>query len=185
MKKENIKKYALIFLLITILIVIDQVSKIIVLNKFKTETGTDTEKNGIINLTKYVEEEKFEEENKELEWIMENRIREILTEAIVIAMIARFLIVQVNNMYLGTKISLLLILSGGISNLIDRIVRGRIVSFIDLTGQMEKFPTFNFSHVLILIGFIIFAISVFIYILSLRKPVSKILEKESKIVKES
>lgn len=51
------------------------------------------------------------------------------------------------------RISLYLIISGAIGNLIDRIRFGYVVDFIDVTfGKLYDFPVFNFADSFIVIG---------------------------------
>ena len=56
-----------------------------------------------------------------------------------------------------TNISLALILAGGFGNLIDRIFRGRVIDFIDIS-PVFNFPTFNIADILVVIGWIAFAL---------------------------
>ncbi len=49
-------------------------------------------------------------------------------------------------------ISLTLILSGAIGNLIDRIINGFVVDFIDFHYQGFNWPIFNFADIVIVIG---------------------------------
>ena len=54
--------------------------------------------------------------------------------------------------------SLILILSGGIGNLIDRIFRGYVVDFIDI--NFMSFPNFNIADISITVGILILIISI-------------------------
>ena len=56
-------------------------------------------------------------------------------------------------------VSLHLIIAGGISNLIDRIIRGYVIDYIDIS-QLIKYPVFNLADMLIVIGCIIIAICI-------------------------
>ena len=55
-------------------------------------------------------------------------------------------------------LSLLLILSGGMGNLIDRTFRGYVVDFIHLYYESYSFYVFNFADTYITIGVIIYII---------------------------
>ena len=52
-----------------------------------------------------------------------------------------------------------LILAGGIGNVIDRIFRGFVVDYIDITGIIN-FPIFNLADILIVLGIAIFRIQI-------------------------
>lgn len=54
-------------------------------------------------------------------------------------------------MALLTKLGLLLIIGGGVSNQIDKIGRGAVIDFIDL----KILPVFNLADVLITVGVIL------------------------------
>ena len=56
-------------------------------------------------------------------------------------------------------ISTILIISGGIGNLIDRIIKGYVIDYINLIfWPFKNFPVFNFADCLIVFGSIIFLI---------------------------
>ena len=82
----------------------------------------------------------------------------LLINVIVIFLLARFLIVNKERVEIKASVALSLILAGGISNLIDRIFRGEVVNFIDIS-QLVSFPKFNFADICIVVGWILFAFS--------------------------
>ena len=84
----------------------------------------------------------------------------ILMNVILLGMIIRFLILKKDYMSKGVYISLLLIVAGGVSNLIDRVFRGYVVDFIDFT-QIINFPVFNFADIVLVIGWVWLVIAVF------------------------
>lgn len=49
------------------------------------------------------------------------------------------------------RLSLIMMISGGISNLLDRILRGYVVDYIDVTKILE-YPIFNLADIAIVIG---------------------------------
>ena len=57
---------------------------------------------------------------------------------------------------LKTLISLLLILSGGIGNLIDRLFRGYVIDYIDI--NILDFPNFNIADISIALGIVLLII---------------------------
>lgn len=78
----------------------------------------------------------------------------ILTNIVVIGIILRFLIIQKDELEKRTVYSLLLIMAGGIGNLIDRVVRGYVVDFIDIT-PIFPFPKFNIADCYITVGIVL------------------------------
>ena len=61
------------------------------------------------------------------------------TNTIIIAIIVRFLIKQLHNMNMPTKIAISMILAGGLSNLIDRIARGKVIDYIDVSSFINLY----------------------------------------------
>ena len=86
-----------------------------------------------------------------------------------IFIIVRFLISQKNNIDSKTEIIIYMILAGGISNLIDRIIRGAVVDFINV----KNFSDLNIADIYIVVGWILFIIFLILY---LNKDVKKIKE---------
>lgn len=78
----------------------------------------------------------------------------IITNLVVLGLIIRFIYLQKDFMDKITLFSLFAILAGGIGNLIDRIVRGFVVDFINIFPNVN-FPRFNFADMYITIGWII------------------------------
>ena len=119
MKKKNI----LLILLIVFLIILDQATKIIVINTIKGESVNII--NNFLNFT-YVE-------NSGVAFGINSngRVTNIIINIIVMAVVIRFMLNQKEMMNKFTSISLSLILAGGFGNLIDRIFRGTVIDFID------------------------------------------------------
>jgi len=82
----------------------------------------------------------------------------IAISLIVIGLVFRFLITQIERTDKFIQISLILILAGGIGNLIDRVVRGYVVDFIDVTPAIN-FPIFNLADIYITFGWFLFIIA--------------------------
>ena len=79
-----------------------------------------------------------------------NAIIIIILNIIVLGVIIKFLKERKDDVEMNILISLILIASGGISNLIDRIFRGYVVDFIDV--NLFNFPNFNVADISIIIG---------------------------------
>lgn len=58
----------------------------------------------------------------------------------------------------GSKIPFIMVIAGGISNLIDRITRGFVVDFIDI-DELFSFAIFNVADIFIVVGIIFLAIN--------------------------
>lgn len=86
----------------------------------------------------------------------------ILVNIVVLGIIIKFIYSQKDRIDKKTLTSFTLILSGGFSNLIDRIVRGCVVDYIDITKYI-KFPLFNIADIFIVVGWIMLLISIIIY----------------------
>ncbi|MBR2241208.1 MAG: signal peptidase II [Clostridia bacterium] len=59
------------------------------------------------------------------------------------------------------KIFFTMVIAGGASNLVDRVLRGFVVDFIDINGLFD-FAIFNIADVFIVVGIIGLVISIFI-----------------------
>lgn len=57
-----------------------------------------------------------------------------------------------------SKLSLCMMLTGGLSNMIDRVFRGYVIDF--LSFDLINFPVFNFADILITLGALLFVIAV-------------------------
>lgn len=100
----------------------------------------------------------------------------LLINVLVIFLLIRFMITQKDRIDVKTNTSLLLIISGGISNLIDRIFRGGVVDFIDISPAIN-FPKFNFADICIVIGWILFVLFAAIHTNEIIQERKKKLEK--------
>jgi signal peptidase II len=84
------------------------------------------------------------------------------TFAIIIALIYILLKVKINtNLFI---ISSSLIISGAFSNLINRIVQGFVVDFIDIHIYQYHWPSFNVADSCVVVGTILFFLSIIKYI---------------------
>ena len=146
--KENKqrKKQLIIFaLLIVILILIDQITKIVIYNIGEIKIW----ENGLVLHVVESTQGAF--------GIGQNSgVMFIITNIIVLGIIFKFLTSQNQIIDTKTKVCLSLILAGGLSNLIDRIFRGHLVNIIDFTKIMN-FPVINLADIFVAIGWILLA----------------------------
>lgn len=169
---KKFKKYIFIIIAIIILILIDQTIKIFIQNNCIQKT-TIIENVLQINYS--------ENDGIAFGWQSGNLLQIVITDILVILVLVKFIISQMGNMSKLAKISIVITLAGGISNLIDRLFRTKVVDYIDVSPLIHNFPIFNFADCLIVIGFIIFAITVAIEIFDFRpqKRGGKKLDKEN------
>ncbi len=124
-KKKKINKFDIAIIIIIIaIIVIDQISKIIVQNTYSM--GTDSNSGTIY----------------------------IVTNLIIIVLITRFMLSQNKFIDKILKVFLSFIVAGGISNLIDRIARGYVLEWINIS-RIEWLPMFNIADIFVLAGWIL------------------------------
>ena len=132
-KKINKVDIAIILIIIAV-IVIDQVSKIIVQNV------------GTINIEQNTYSTFSADSNSAMMYIV--------TNLIIIVIITRFMLSQNQFIDKVLKVFLSFIIAGGISNLIDRIVRGYVLEWINIS-KIDWLPMFNIADVLVLVGWIL------------------------------
>jgi len=151
--KKNLKPY-MIYIIIILLIILDQVSKYLVLEI----VGKDI-KNIIPNVLNF----SYVENRGGAFGIGQNStMMFVFVNIIILGIIIRFMILQKERIDKKTQVVLSMILAGGISNLIDRIFRGFVLDFIDLS-PLISFPVFNIADALIVVGWIILASVTAIY----------------------
>ena len=134
-KKKKINKFDIAIILIIIaIIVIDQISKIIIQNV------------GNINIEQNTYSTSGADSNSAKMYIV--------TNIIIIIIIARFMLSQNQFIDKILKVFLSFIIAGGISNLIDRIVRGYVLEWINIS-KIDWLPMFNIADILVLVGWIL------------------------------
>ena len=79
----------------------------------------------------------------------------ILMNVILLGMIIRFLILKKDYMSKSVYYSLLFIVAGGVSNLIDRVFRGYVVDFIDFCAFDFWTYIFNIADSAVVVGCIL------------------------------
>lgn len=138
-RKSNILKMGLI--IFVILLVIDQISKIIAINTNVNITIIDN----ILNFRLIF--------NKGIAFGIgqgKNIGTFVVTNIIVLGIIIRFIWLQKERIDALTMCSLFIILAGGAGNFIDRLFRGQVVDFIEVFPNIH-FPIFNIADICIVI----------------------------------
>lgn len=136
-------------LIIISLIAIDQIIKLIVINTLAISNISITLIPNFLSLN-YVE-------NAGAAFGlfgMGSRIFLILLDLLIIFFIIKLVLSKKNELGKNAKFAMSLVLAGGIGNVIDRIIRGYVVDYIDVT-KLFKFPVFNFADICIVTGIVI------------------------------
>lgn len=142
--KDKILKVTII--IISLLIIIDQLSKFVVIKYFSEVTDSVIG----IELT----------QNTGMAFgFNSGNAKNIVLSIFVLGIIINFIRTQKERIDIKTFTALCMILAGGFSNLIDRIFRGYIVDFI----KIYKFPIFNLADAYIVMGWILIIIFLIIF----------------------
>lgn len=139
-EKKNLKKFYIAIAVIVILIVlIDQLSKILLIHYGEKSLASGT----ILLKEANLQSGAYDETSRGVT---------ILTNLVIIAII--FGIIKSDNQFITkkTKILVSFAFAGGVSNIIDRLCRGYVVEFINI----GNFPVFNIADICILIGWVSF-----------------------------
>ena len=136
MKRKLGKIEIAIVVIIILIVLIDQITKIIVQNvdNINIEQNTNAAYGIGSNST----------------------IMYIITNLVIIVIITKFMLSQ--NQFIDGKLKIFLsfIISGGISNIIDRIFRGYVLEWIKIEN-LNWLPVLNIADIFILIGWILVA----------------------------
>lgn len=143
----------MIIILSIIFIIIDQLSKIIIVNNLTNNKSIEVIKS-FFYLT-YTNNK-----GAAFSILTGRRILLILVALIVIGVLIYYVI---KNKIEGkvNKIALSLVIGGSIGNLIDRILRGAVIDFIDVKIFGYNFPIFNLADTFIVIGVFLLIIEMF------------------------
>lgn len=153
MKKQKLNRVKIALLVSIILLIIDQITKIIAI---QLDINITIIKD-IFNLKLVY--------NNGIAFGMgqgEDIATFIVSNLIVLGIIIRFIILQKDRMDTATMYGLFMILSGGFGNVIDRVFRGKVVDFIQAFPN-TNFPVFNLADVYIIVGWVILAFTFAMY----------------------
>ena len=127
-----------------ILLCIDQISKLLVVNLL-TKTDSITIIKNFFYLT-YINND-----GAAFSILVGKRILLILIAVLVIVMLIRY--IKKNNIQNKLElVSISLIIGGSLGNLMDRVVRGYVIDFLDFKIFNYNFPIFNLADTFIVIG---------------------------------
>ena len=145
MKNKTVR---LIVILVTILVIIDQASKILVSSFVNESVGNE-----------YIGFQVTSNTGLAFGFNDGSNVKNMFLMIFVLAIVVRFVKNQIELIDTKTAISLSMVLAGGIGNLLDRIFRGAVLDFI----KVFKFPIFNIADCLIVIGTILLIIFLVIF----------------------
>ena len=80
----------------------------------------------------------------------------LLTCVIVVGLVWFYVTLPEKKEYRPVRVSLVLILSGAVGNIIDRLFRGYVVDFFEFT--FFEWPVFNVADIYVVVGVILFAL---------------------------
>lgn len=141
------KKYIIIILLITFLVLFDQIAKVLVLSKFNIGES-------MIIIDNFLEFLYVRNTGAAFGLLSGN----IILFIIITLFLLYYLLKEIKKKDLSklSILSYILIISGALGNLIDRIFRGYVVDYISFTLFNSEMPVFNFADICITFGVIIF-----------------------------
>jgi len=148
----NNKFNLILFFLFLTLVILDQVTKTLVINFFNLYDSVSLLP--IINLTFVV--------NYGFAFGLLNNpsLNQILVSLVILAIILYFLYLLIKTQDKIFQLTLTLILAGALGNFIDRIFRGFVIDFIDIYIGKYHWPAFNIADSCITVGFVILMINI-------------------------
>lgn len=167
-EREKIAKqkvFRKIFLIVLIFLLIDQITKFAFVNK------------DIIIIPEILKFHTVQNRGGAFGIGQNSTFSFIVANIIVLGIIIKFVSMQANQIDKKTGFAIAMVLAGGFGNLIDRLFKGYVVDFIDISGLIN-FPNFNIADILIVLGWILLALFFAIYANNVR--MERIKEKDDK-----
>ena len=148
----NNKFNSTLFFLFLTLVILDQVTKVLVINFFNLYDSVALLP--IINLTFVV--------NYGFAFGLLNNpsLNQLLVSLVILAIILYFLYLLIKTQDKVFQLTLTLILAGALGNFIDRIFRGFVIDFIDIYIGKYHWPAFNIADSCITLGFVVLMINI-------------------------
>ena len=141
-----------LFFLFLTLVILDQITKALVINFFDLYDSVVLLP--IVNLTFVV--------NYGFAFGLLNNpsLNQILVSLVILAIIIYFLYLLIKTQDKIFQLTLTLILAGALGNFIDRIFRGFVIDFIDIYIGKYHWPAFNIADSCITLGFVVLMINI-------------------------
>ena len=148
----NNKFNASLFLLFLFLVILDQITKALVINFFDLYESVPLLP--IVKLTFVV--------NYGFAFGLLNNpsLNQIVVSIVILLIISYFLYLLIKTQDKVFQFTLTLILSGALGNFLDRIFRGFVIDFIDIYIGGYHWPAFNIADSCITVGFIVLMINI-------------------------
>ena len=141
-----------LFFLFLLLVILDQVTKSLVINFFDLYESVAVLPS--VNLT-FVVNYGFA-----FGFLNNPSLNQILVSLVILLIITYFLYLLIKTQDKVFQFTLTLILAGALGNFIDRIFRGFVIDFIDIYIGKYHWPAFNIADSCITLGFIVLMINI-------------------------
>ena len=141
-----------LFFLFLFLVILDQITKALVINFFDLYESVPLFP--IVNLT-FVVNYGFA-----FGLLNDPSLNQILVSVVILLIILYFLYLLIKTQDNIFRLTLILILSGALGNFIDRIFRGFVIDFIDIYISKYHWPAFNIADGCITVGFMILMVNI-------------------------
>ena len=148
----NNKFNSSLFFLFLFLVILDQITKALVINFFDLYESVPLFT--FVNLTFVV--------NYGFAFGLLNNpsLNQIVVSIVILLIISYFLYLLVKTQDKVFQFTLTLILSGALGNFLDRIFRGFVIDFIDIYIGKHHWPAFNIADSCITLGFVVLMINI-------------------------
>jgi signal peptidase II len=147
MAKLSIKKNISIITTFFLIILFDQLTKILVIKNFQLYESISILP--FFNLT-FVVNYGFA-----FGFLNNPSLNQIIVILVIFSIIAYFLYLLIKTQDQFFRFSLILVLSGAVGNFIDRVLHGFVIDFIDIYLGSYHWPAFNLADSSITLGFIL------------------------------